>query len=144
LAFHGLRAQDKSFQSDYEFIPDTSLGKVSVVPQDIGRVLLNLINNAFYAVHVKSKSGIANYKPRVEVITKQSGDHVIITITDNGNGIPEKNREKIFQPFFTTKPTGQGTGLGLSLSYDIIQAHGGSINVESKDGEGSCFTVTLS
>jgi signal transduction histidine kinase len=143
LAYHGLCAKNKNFQSDYKFTPDPSLGKLNIVPQDIGRVLLNLINNAFYAVHEKSSTGIVNYEPMVELTTARSGDKVILTVKDNGNGIPESIRNKIFQPFFTTKPTGEGTGLGLSLSYDIIKAHGGEISVESQQGEGTVFTVSI-
>jgi signal transduction histidine kinase len=128
---------------------DNSIGKINIIPQDIGRVLLNLFNNAFYAVNEqKSKNlipstnqeGFGNllgftYEPTVSVTTKKSDNHVIITVSDNGNGIPQKIVDKIFQPFFTTKPTGQGTGLGLSLSYDIVKAHGGEIKVESKENE---------
>jgi signal transduction histidine kinase len=154
LAYHGMRAKDKSFNTDFSFIPDPVLGKINVVPQDIGRVLLNLINNAFYAVHEKSKSGIPGYKPEVIVTTKrltaeenppirQSDNSLIISVRDNGKGIAEKDRNKIFQPFFTTKPTGEGTGLGLSLSYDIVKAHGGEIKVESKEGEGTSFIISL-
>jgi signal transduction histidine kinase len=143
LAYHGMRAKDKSFNCEIIFTPDPGLGKVNVVPQDMGRVLLNLINNALHAVKERSASGNAAYKPQVEVSTRRSGDKVILSVKDNGNGIPENIRHKIFQPFFTTKPTGEGTGLGLSLSYDIVKAHGGEIQVESKEGEGSIFTVTL-
>jgi len=118
------------------------------VPQDIGRVILNLINNAFYAVNEKQKnvssaSALNGYEPTVIVNTKKEKDRIEITVTDNGNGIPEKVLEKIFQPFFTTKPTGHGTGLGLSLSYDIVKAHGGELKVETKEGEGSQFIIEL-
>jgi signal transduction histidine kinase len=122
---------------------DERIGNINVVPQDIGRVLLNLINNAFYAVKEKAGSKDPGYQPTVEVKTARTGDKVIITVTDNGKGIPENIRQKIFQPFFTTKPTGEGTGLGLSLSYDIVKVHGGEISVESKDGEGSGFVIHL-
>jgi signal transduction histidine kinase len=127
---------------------DKSLPKIEVVPQDIGRVLLNLINNAFYAVSEKAKQNHDGYKPSVIVSTRSekspSGDlGVEICVKDNGNGIPESIKEKIFQPFFTTKPTGSGTGLGLSLSYDIVKAHGGELKVESSEGEGTIFTIQL-
>ena len=131
LAFHGYRAKDKSFNAKFETEFDESIPKLNVVPQDIGRVVLNLINNAFHAV---SESGKEN--PMVWVATKNLGDKIEISVKDNGNGIPDAIRDKIFQPFFTTKPTGSGTGLGLSLSYDIVKAHGGEIKVESKEKEG--------
>ena len=144
LAYHGLRAKDKSFNAGFKTSLDDSLHKISVIPQDIGRVLLNVINNAFYAVDKKAKQGSAGYQPEVMVSTKQIEGKVEIRIKDNGIGISEKIREKIFQPFFTTKPTGQGTGLGLSLSYDIIsKGHGGTIDVESKEGEGTVFIIKL-
>jgi signal transduction histidine kinase len=143
LAFHGLRAKDKSFNSDYNFTPDPNVGKVNMVPQDIGRVILNLINNAFYAVKEKAALSPPDYKPMVEVTTLRSGDRVQLTVKDNGKGMPANIKDKIFQPFFTTKPTGEGTGLGLSLSYDIVKAHGGEIKVESVEGEGSRFTLVL-
>jgi len=143
LAFHGLRAKDKSFNAEMKTSFDESIGKINVVPQDIGRVLLNLITNGFYAVSEKSKSAPEGYAPTLSITTKKEGDQVVISVADNGNGIPENIREKIFQPFFTTKPTGQGTGLGLSLSYDIVKAHGGEIKVESKEGDGTEFRVIL-
>jgi signal transduction histidine kinase len=150
LTYHGLRAKDKSFNSDFKMDFDNSIGKINIVPQDIGRVLLNLINNAFYAVNEKQKitkenlpTGQAGYQPTVFLCSKKTGDNVILTVKDNGNGIPQNIVDKIFQPFFTTKPTGQGTGLGLSLSYDIIKAHGGEIKVENREGEGSEFIVQL-
>ncbi len=114
-----------------------------MVPQDIGRVLLNLYNNAFYAVNEKKKQLNGSFEPTVSVTTKRVGDKVEISVRDNGLGIPQKVLDKIFQPFFTTKPTGQGTGLGLSLSYDIIKAHGGELKVETKEGEGSKFIIEL-
>ena len=117
--------------------------RLEVVPQDIGRVILNLITNAFYAVNEKAKQGIAGYEPTVSVSTKKKENAIEISVKDNGNGIPEHIKEKIFQPFFTTKPTGQGTGLGLSLSYDIVKAHGGELNVETKEGEGTEFIIKL-
>ena len=114
-----------------------------MVPQDFGRVLLNLINNAFYAVKEKSESGIEGFKPKVEVSTKLLKDKIEIKVTDNGNGISQKVMDKIFQPFFTTKPSGQGTGLGLSLSYDIVKAHGGELKVETKEKVGTTFIIHL-
>ena len=122
---------------------DQTIGKINIVPQDIGRVILNLINNAFYAVNEKSKQHIEAYEPTVSVSTKQVGGKILIFVKDNGNGIPQKIVDKIFQPFFTTKPTGQGTGLGLSLSYDIVKAHGGEIKVESEEGKGCFFLILL-
>jgi two-component system, NtrC family, sensor kinase len=145
LAYHGLRAKDKSFNATMKTNFDESLGKINIVPQDIGRVVLNLINNAFYAVDEKKKATQPpkGYEPTVTVTTKKIGDRILISVADNGNGIPQKVLDKIFQPFFTTKPTGQGTGLGLSLSYDIVRAHGGEIKVETKDGVGTEFIIQL-
>jgi len=143
LAYHGLRAKDKSFNADLKTDFDNNIGKINVIPQDIGRIILNLINNAFYVVDEKKKQNGNGYEPTVSVSTKKSGDKVLITVKDNGNGIPQNIVDKIFQPFFTTKPTGQGTGLGLSLSYDIVKAHGGEIKVETKKGEGSEFIIQL-
>ena len=143
LAYHGLRAKDKSFNASMVTHFDASIGKVNLVPQDIGRVILNLITNAFYVVDEKKKSGIENYEPNVSVSTKKIADKILISVKDNGNGIPQKVLDKIFQPFFTTKPTGQGTGLGLSLSYDIVKAHGGEIKVETKEAEGTEFIIIL-
>ncbi len=136
LAFHGLRAKDKSFNAKLETDYDESIGKIEVIPQDIGRVTLNLITNAFYAVNEKKKIEQADYQPRVSVVTKKLADKILISISDNGNGIPPAIADKIFQPFFTTKPTGEGTGLGLSLSYDIVKAHGGTLHFDTKQGEG--------
>jgi signal transduction histidine kinase len=143
LAYHGIRARDKSFNAKFEAAFDATVGKVNMVPQDIGRVILNLINNAFYAVSEKAKQNIPGYQPTVTVTTRNVGDKVELRVSDNGNGIPQKILDKIFQPFFTTKPAGQGTGLGLSLSYDIVKAHGGEIKVETKEGEGSEFIIQL-
>jgi len=143
LAYHGLRAKDKTFNSKFETVFDESIGKVNVIPQDIGRVILNLITNAFYVVNEKSKLQAASFEPLVIVSTKKLGGKIEISVKDNGNGIPQKILDKIFQPFFTTKPTGQGTGLGLSLSYDIVKAHGGELKVETKEGEWSEFVVSL-
>ncbi|HET9825244.1 MAG TPA: ATP-binding protein [Chitinophagaceae bacterium] len=149
LAYHGLRAKDKSFNAKFETDFDKSIGKINVVPQDIGRVLLNLINNAFYAVTEKKNQLDGTYEPKVVVSTKVIKPPlgglgaVEVKVTDNGNGIPQKVLDKIFQPFFTTKPTGQGTGLGLSLSYDIVRAHGGEIRVDTREGVGSEFIIQL-
>ncbi|MBL7871656.1 MAG: hypothetical protein JNM78_08610 [Cyclobacteriaceae bacterium] len=142
LAYHGLRAKDKSFNATMKADFDNTIGNINIVSQDIGRVILNLITNAFYAVNEKAKKSIENYEPTVTVSTHRSlssGEgrgEVLIKVKDNGNGIPDSIKEKIFQPFFTTKPTGQGTGLGLSLSYDIVKAHGGELKVETKYIEG--------
>ncbi|TFV93643.1 hypothetical protein E4S40_15480 [Algoriphagus kandeliae] len=143
LSYHGLRAKDKSFNSNFKLELDPDLPKAKVAAQDIGRVLLNLINNAFYVVDEKAKSGIEGYKPEVIVSTKKTERGIEISVKDNGNGIPDSIKEKIFQPFFTTKPTGSGTGLGLSLSYDIVKAHGGEIKIRSIEGEGSQFIINL-
>ena len=144
LAYHGLRAKDKSFNAKMETEFDDHLEKINVIPQDIGRVILNLITNAFYAVNEKKNEQGPGYEPVVNVCTKKIKEGIEISVKDNGNGIPQKVLDKIFQPFFTTKPTGQGTGLGLSLSYDIIKAHGGELKVETKENEGTEFTITLS
>jgi signal transduction histidine kinase len=143
LAYHGLRAKDKTFNAEMKTDYDASIGKINVVSPDIGRVLLNLYNNAFYAVAEKKKAQGEAYKPLVTVSSKRIRDRIEIWVADNGTGIPQKAKEKVFQPFFTTKPAGQGTGLGLSLSYDIIKAHGGEIRVESKEGEGAEFVIQL-
>jgi signal transduction histidine kinase len=143
LAYHGLRAKDKTFNAEMKTDYDETISKITIVPQDIGRVILNLITNAFYAVTEKKKQHPDNYEPTVSVSTKKINDKIEIRVKDNGNGIPQKVVDKIFQPFFTTKPTGVGTGLGLSLSYDIVKAHGGEINVETKEGEGSEFVIKL-
>ncbi len=143
LSYHGLRAKDKSFNADFKTDFDASIGKINIVPQDIGRVLLNLFNNAFYSVNEKLKTANENYKPLIFIQTKKIDDKVEMIVSDNGNGIPKNIIDKIFHPFFTTKPTGEGTGLGLSLSYDIIKAHGGEIRVETKEGEGTQFIIQL-
>ncbi|MEO6290942.1 MAG: ATP-binding protein, partial [Ginsengibacter sp.] len=143
LSYHGLRAKDKNFNADFKTDFDDTIGKINIVPQDIGRVLLNLYNNAFYAVNERKKTAGADYKPLVSIRTKKINNQIEIKVSDNGIGIPQNIADKIFQPFFTTKPTGQGTGLGLSLSYDIIKAHGGEIKVETKEGEGSTFIIQL-
>jgi two-component system, NtrC family, sensor kinase len=143
LSYHGLRAKDNSFNATMKTDFDNNLGRVNIIPQDIGRVLLNLFNNAFYAVTEKAKQQPNGYEPTISVTTKKLNDNVILTVKDNGNGIPQKVIDKIFQPFFTTKPTGQGTGLGLSLSYDIIKAHGGEIKVNTIEGEFTEFVIQL-
>ncbi|GAO41440.1 sensor histidine kinase [Flavihumibacter petaseus] len=152
LAYHGLRAKDKSFNATMKSDFDPAIGTLDLAPQEIGRVVLNLITNAFYAVNEK-KQQLAEqqpaskpYEPTVAVRTRKAGNRVEITVTDNGNGVPQKILDKIFQPFFTTKPTGQGTGLGLSLSYDIVKAHGGTLNVQTPPAgqeSGAAFTITL-
>jgi signal transduction histidine kinase len=153
LAYHGLRAKDKSFNATMKTDFDVTIGNINIIPQDIGRVILNLITNAFYVVDEKKKTpqvlnGALEYEPTIWVSTKLIGTPladggVLISVRDNGSGIPQKVLNKIFQPFFTTKPTGQGTGLGLSLSYDIVKAHGGELKVETKEGEGTIFSFTL-
>ena len=154
LAYHGLRAKDKSFNATLVTNYDETIGAINVIPQDIGRVILNLITNAFYACTERSRSVVDEketlrqvqgdpYEPIVTVSTKKIGSAVTVSIKDNGNGIPQNVLDKIFQPFFTTKPTGQGTGLGLSMSYDIVKAHGGELLVETREGEGSEFIITL-
>jgi two-component system NtrC family sensor kinase len=153
LSYHGLKAKDKDFSATIKTDFDAAFGKINIIPQDIGRVLLNLYNNAFYAVNEKRQQQAGNYEPIVLVSTKKVNGKVEIMVKDNGNGIPQKVIDKIFQPFFTTKPTGQGTGLGLSLSYDIVKAHGGEIKAETKmdegnpdnfgKGEGTTFIIKL-
>ncbi len=144
LSYHGLRAKDKVFNAELVTHFDETLPKVSVIPQDIGRVMLNLFNNAFYAVNQKKKTLNSDYKPEVTVTTMTENGQVVIKVKDNGVGMPEHIKEKIMQPFFTTKPTGEGTGLGLSLTYDmVVKGHGGTIKVNSVEGEGSEFTILL-
>jgi signal transduction histidine kinase len=155
LSYHGLRAKDKSFNADFKLKLDPNLPKVNVVSSDIGRVILNLVNNAFYACTERSRSacaergrisldsGIKTYNPEVIVSSKQTEQGIELSVKDNGGGIPEQVRDKIFQPFFTTKPTGKGTGLGLSLSYDIIKAHGGKLTLESSEGDGTLFSIQI-
>lgn len=144
LSYHGLRAKDKSFNAILNTDFDDTIGKVNLIPQDFGRVILNLLTNAFYAVNERKHLNEENYKPTVSIATKKEKDEIIIRISDNGNGIPEEIKAKIFQPFFTTKPTGKGTGLGLSMSYDIIKkGHNGELKVESKENEGTIFTILL-
>jgi signal transduction histidine kinase len=143
LAYQGFRARDKSFNATFSTEFDNGIDKVDIVRPEIGRVILNLINNAFYAVNERSKQGVLGYEPSVIVGTRRLKDRIEISVKDNGKGIPASIKEKIFQPFFTTKPTGQGTGLGLSLAYDIVKAHGGEIRVETEEGKGSDFIVQL-
>lgn len=146
LAYHGLRAKDKSFNAHLETHFDDTIDSISIIPQDMGRVILNLITNAFYAVsekHNELKTSNHEYHPTVSIQTKQEKNAVEIYIKDNGNGIPKKIVDKIFQPFFTTKPTGSGTGLGLSMSYDIIKAHNGQLTVESEEGQQTVFKIVL-
>lgn len=144
LSYHGLRAKNKSFNATLKTDFDASIGKIDIIPQDLGRVILNLLTNAFYAVNEKKNSGLENYNPTVSISTKKIGNHVEIYVQDNGNGIPQSAIDKIFQPFFTTKPTGQGTGLGLSLAYDIVtKGHGGELHVETKESEGTSFTIKI-
>jgi two-component system, NtrC family, sensor kinase len=143
LAYHGLRAKDKSFNARMNTDFDETIGNINIIPQDIGRVILNLITNAFYVVDEKKKLLKDGYEPAVSVSTKKMNNQISISVKDNGNGIPKHILDKIFQPFFTTKPTGQGTGLGLSLSYDIVKAHGGELKVETTEGKGSDFVILL-
>jgi len=151
LSYHGMRAREKNFNASLQTDFDETIEKINIVPQDIGRVLLNLYNNAFYIVMQKQKdltgssnlSGLHPYVPTVTIVTKKLDNTILISVADNGNGIPQNIIDKIFQPFFTTKPTGEGTGLGLSLSYDIVKAHGGEIKVPAKEGEGSQFVIEL-
>jgi len=145
ITYHGLRAKDKSFNAIIKTDFDPSLERINIIPQDIGRVVLNLLTNAFYVENEKKQLNIQGYEPTVSVSTKKTGDKVEIAVGDNGNGVPQKVLDKIFQPFFTTKPTGQGTGLGLSLSYDIItKGQDGELKVETKEGQGSESTISLS
>jgi signal transduction histidine kinase len=152
LAYQGQKTKTPDFESGYHFKPAADLSKIELIPQEIGRVLFNLLQNAFLAVMERSKTADAAYNPLVELILKREGEWVKIFIRDNGTGIPDAIRSKIFQPFFTTRPSGQGTGLGLSLSYNIIKAHGGEIVVESKEArrddplekeQGTVFTISL-
>jgi signal transduction histidine kinase len=144
LAYRGYRSKDQTFNADFTTRFDPAVEKISIVPQDIGRVLLNLFNNAFYALQMKKQQLNGSFVPVIVVSTQKEGNQVHITVKDNGTGMSQKVAEKIFQPFFTTKPSGKGTGLGLSLSYDIItKGHGGSLSVQSVEGKGSEFVVQL-
>jgi len=143
LSYHGLRAKDSSFNATMQTDFDQSIGLISIIPQDIGRVLLNLYNNAFYAVTEKKRQQSEGYEPKGSINTKKLSDRIEIRVKDNGSGIPQNVVDKIFHPFFTTKPTGQGTGLGLSLSYDTIKAHRGEIKMETKEGQFAEFVIQL-
>jgi two-component system NtrC family sensor kinase len=143
LSYNAFCAKDNSFNASCETLFDENIAQIAVVPQAIKRVLVNLFGNAFYAVKEKKSRLGESYDPVVSVTTKMNNNNLLVIISDNGTGIPQKTLQKIFQPFFTTKPTGEGTGLGLSLSYDIIRAHGGELTVESVEGEGTTFTITL-
>jgi signal transduction histidine kinase len=143
LSYHGLRAKNKGLIINVKTDFDKSAGEVSVVPQDMSRVILNLCNNAFYAVNLKKQTADSDFQPTVLVTTKRSGEKIKISVKDNGNGIPQKILDKIFQPFFTTKPTGQGTGLGLSLSFDIVKFHDGELKAETEEGNFTDFTIEL-
>ncbi len=143
LAYHGMRTKDKSFNATLQTNFDNAIGQVNIVPQDIGRVLLNLYNNAFYAIQEKKRLLNGDYDPTLLLSTMKEGSMVHISVKDNGPGISKNVVDKIFQPFFTTKPAGQGTGLGLSMSYDIVKAHGGEFTVETKEGEGAEFVVRI-
>ena len=143
LAYMGFRTKEKSFNAILNTDYDNSIGKLNIVPQDIGRVFLNMYNNAFYAIMQRKKSEAEGYLPTLSVKTKKNDKDILISIMDNGPGIPQKIKEKIFHPFFTSKPAGQGTGLGLSLSYDIVKAHGGNITVNSVEGEFTEFLIQI-
>jgi signal transduction histidine kinase len=144
LSYHGLRSKDKTFNAELTTYFSPDLPKINVIPQDIGRALLNLFNNAFYAVNQKTKTADLGFKPEVTVSTQVENGWVVISVKDNGIGVPDAIKDKIIQPFFTTKPTGEGTGLGLSLTYDmVVKGHGGSLQVESVMGEGSEFIISL-
>jgi signal transduction histidine kinase len=144
LAYHGLKAKDKAFNSKMESNFDPLIGNINIVPQEIGRVLLNLINNAFYTVNEKKRQMEGGYEPTVSIITKKTGHRIEIRVRDNGYGIPDSIKEKIFQPFFTTKPAGLGTGLGLSLAYDIItKGHGGELTLKTEMSAGTEFIIKI-
>ena len=144
LAFHRMRANTPDFNVTLERAYDDAVGEVEMVPEEICRVFVNVMNNAFYAVHARALTSGDSYLPTVEVRTRRDGDRIEIRVRDNGTGISEAVRGKIFEPFFTTKPTGEGTGLGLSISYDIVtQGHDGTLTVESEEGQGTTFVITL-
>jgi signal transduction histidine kinase len=144
LAYHGLRAEDPTFNIKIESSFDDAIGQVSVVPQDLSRAFLNIVNNGCYAAHEKRKALGDSFKPTIRIVTRNCNDTVVVSIRDNGNGIPERIREKIFKPFFTTKPVGVGTGLGLSLTFDIVtKEHGGTIELDTKEGEYTEFILTI-
>jgi signal transduction histidine kinase len=143
LAYHGLRAKDKTFNATMTTNFDESIKSINVISQDIGRVILNLITNSFYAIDEKKKKIGGDYTPTLSVTTKRINNKIEIIIWDNGNGIPKKLIDKVFQPFFTTKPTGEGTGLGLSLSYDIIKAHGGELKINTEENKFTEISILL-
>jgi signal transduction histidine kinase len=143
LCYHGIRARDSFFNATIHTDYDDTIENILMIPQDIGRVILNVVNNAFYAVNEKKQKATSDYEPTVSIGTKRINNKVAIHITDNGNGIPKPIVDKIFQPFFTTKPTGQGTGLGLSLAYDIVKAHGGELSVKTEEGKSTTFNILL-
>lgn len=143
LSYHGYRVKNKLFNCSITTTFDKSLERINIIPEDIGRIILNLFNNAFYSTSEKKKISAGSYEPEVSLTTKKKGSKVALIIRDNGMGIPQKIIDKIYQPFFTTKPTGEGTGLGLSMSYDIIKAHQGDLIVESAEGEFAQFTIML-
>ena len=143
LAYHGMLAKEKDFKATLKTDFDESIGSINIIPQDIGRVLLNLITNAFYTVNEKKKTQPTPYEPAVALTTKRLGNSIEISVKDNGSGIPQKAVDKIFQPFFTTKPPGQGTGLGLFLAYEIVKAHNGELKVSTKEDVGSEFMIRL-
>ena len=145
LAYHGMRAADQHFNATLERALDPAVGEVEVVPQDLGRVFINLLNNAFFAVHERKQAASdPAFDPTVTIRSEAQNGEVVLRVTDNGTGIPEDVRARVFEPFFTTKPAGSGTGLGLSLSYEIVtQGHGGALDVEARDGEGTTFVITL-
>ena len=143
LAYHGMRAKDKSFHVKLDTQFDSSLEKIVIMPQEIGRVILNLANNAFYAVNEKKKNNLSGYEPVVRVSTRRVENNIEIRMEDNGTGIPQHLVDKIFQPFYTTKAPGEGTGLGLSLAYNIVKAHDGELKVETKANEGTAFVIYL-
>jgi len=144
LSYHGLRAKDKSFNADLETSYDPAIGKIELVPQDMGRVLVNLFNNAFYSVQQKKQTLGEAFAPTLFVTTRKTENGIQIKVKDNGLGIPQKVLDKIYQPFFTTKPTGEGTGLGLSMSYDIVtKGHGGILQAQTEVGEYAEFAILL-
>ncbi len=144
LSYHGFRSKHKSFHCTFQTSYDDEIGHIHIIPQDMGHILVNLFNNAFYSMNEKMKLKLNNYEPVLNTTTNKKENKILITVKDNGVGIPQKIMDKIFQPFFTTKPTGEGTGLGLSLSYDMIKAHQAELKVDSKDGEYAVFTIVLS
>jgi len=143
LSYHGFRSKHKSFICDFKTSFDGQVGRIRIIPQDVGHILVNLFNNAFYSMYEKTKLKDTAYEPTLFVSTEKKGNKLIIIVRDNGLGISPKINDKVFQPFFTTKPTGEATGLGLSLSYDMIKAHKGELKVDSKEGEHASFTMEL-